>query len=174
MTSTIAIASDHAGFKMKEMLKPKLSAMGYEVVDLGTNSEQSVDYPDIANEMANWLKKHDGEKGILVCGSGLGISMAANRHSHVRAALCHSERDAQMSRAHNDANVICLAGREEFYASNDAPDKIPSLEHCANMAGQFVAKFLTTELDKSNERHAKRVAKMGCLGNGASQRNLNG
>jgi len=170
--TTIAIASDHAGFKMKELLKAKLAATGHEVVDLGTNSEQSVDYPDFANNMANWLKSHPDEKGILVCGSGIGISMAANRHAHVRAVLCRSELDAKMAREHNDANVICLSGREAFYAPNNAPDKIPSLEQCADIAEKFIAKFLSTELDKTNERHKRRVDKMGCLGTGASCRKL--
>jgi ribose 5-phosphate isomerase B len=103
----IAIASDHAGFKLKEFLSSKLS----NVTDLGTDSEQSVDYPDSAKIMAEHLKANPNTMGILICGSGIGITMAANRFNHVRAALCRDADDAKMSRLHNDANVLVLGGR---------------------------------------------------------------
>lgn len=103
----IAIASDHAGFKLKEFLSSKLS----NVTDLGTDSEQSVDYPDSAKIMAEHLKANPNTMGILICGSGIGITMAANRFNHVRAALCRDAEDAKMSRLHNDANVLVLGGR---------------------------------------------------------------
>ena len=103
----IAIASDHAGFKLKAFLSSKLS----NVTDLGTDSEQSVDYPDSAKIMAEHLKANPNTMGILICGSGIGITMAANRFNHVRAALCRDAEDAKMSRLHNDANVLVLGGR---------------------------------------------------------------
>lgn len=105
----ILIASDHAGFLLKEFLKEQLTKSGFKVSDLGCNSaEKSVDYPDFAQKLC---KKLDGEFGILICGSGVGISIAANRFKHIRAALCQSVKLAKLSRAHNDANVLCLGSR---------------------------------------------------------------
>lgn len=103
----IAIASDHAGFQLKEFLSSKLS----NVTDLGTDSAQSVDYPDSAKIMAEHLKAYPSSVGILICGSGIGITMAANRYSHIRAALCRDVEDAKISRLHNNANVLVLGGR---------------------------------------------------------------
>jgi len=107
----IAIASDHAGFQLKSQLKQDLADMGYAVVDLGTNGQDSVDYPDFGYAMAAALKSGKAGRGVLVCGSGIGISIAANRHPMVRAALVHDALGARMSRLHNDANVICFGGR---------------------------------------------------------------
>ncbi len=103
----IAIASDHAGFKLKEFLISNLP----NAADLGTNSEQSVDYPDSAQTLSEHLKAHPSSIGILICGSGIGITMAANRFSHIRAALCRDVEDAKISRLHNNANVLVLGGR---------------------------------------------------------------
>lgn len=108
---TIAIASDHAGFVLKHALKTELRELGYEPLDLGPDSEASVDYPDYGYKMANALKEGKASKGILICGSGIGISIAANRASHVRCALCHNEETAKLAREHNDANVLALGAR---------------------------------------------------------------
>lgn len=107
----IAIGSDHAGFALKEMLKKELAAGGHPVVDVGTSSEASCDYPDFAAAVARSVARKECERGILVCGTGIGMSMAANRTAGVRAAVCHGEYAAEMSRRHNDANVLCLGSR---------------------------------------------------------------
>jgi ribose 5-phosphate isomerase B len=106
----ILIASDHAGFGLKEHLKKYLSS-NYDVLDLGTNSEVSVDYPDFGLALAKAIEDKKAEQGILVCGSGVGISIAANRNKAVRAALVNNEELARLSRLHNNANVICLGAR---------------------------------------------------------------
>jgi ribose 5-phosphate isomerase B len=107
----IAIASDHGGFELKEVLKADLEEMGLAIVDLGCYDTSSVDYPDYANKLAAALQNESATRGILVCGSGIGISIAANRHSHIRAALVHDALTAKLSREHNNANVIVLGGR---------------------------------------------------------------
>lgn len=107
----IAIASDHGGFEIKELLKSELEHMGYGIVDLGCHDSASVDYPDYANKMAAALLNDTASRGVLICGSGIGISIAANRHKHVRAALVHDEQTARLSREHNNANVLVLGER---------------------------------------------------------------
>ncbi len=104
----IAVASDHAGFDLKEILKRDLQEAGHEVLDLGTNSTASVDYPDFGRAMGDAIASGKAERGVLVCGSGIGISMAANRNPKVRAVLAHDVTSARLSREHNDANVDCL------------------------------------------------------------------
>jgi len=96
MTETIAIAADHGGFEMKSLLVKDLEAAGYKVLDLGTNSPESVDYPDFAHALAVALKEGRAARGVLLCGSGIGISIAANRHRHIRAALVHDETGARL------------------------------------------------------------------------------
>ncbi len=108
---TIAIASDHAGYDLKTELKDVLTELGYDVLDLGADGSQSVDYPDFGYAMAAAIKAGKAERGVLVCGSGIGISIAANRHLEVRAALIHDAYGARMCRLHNDANVIAFGGR---------------------------------------------------------------
>ena len=140
---TIAIASDHAGFELKGLLKDELSALGFEPLDLGTNSASSVDYPDFADRLALALKESKARRGVLICGTGIGISMAANRHRHIRAAVVHDATSARLTRRHNDANVLCLGAR---------------------LTGTDVAKdclkvFLTTDFEGG--RHENRVAKLG-------------
>ncbi|ASM36585.1 MAG: ribose 5-phosphate isomerase B [Campylobacter sputorum] len=107
----IFIASDHAGFEAKEYTKNLLLKLGYNVVDLGCdNADVSVDYPDFAKLLS--LKITDSEiYGVLICGSGIGISITANRHNHIRCALCHDTYTAKLSRLHNDANVLAFGGR---------------------------------------------------------------
>lgn len=107
----VAIASDHGGFEMKSLLIEELVRLGYEALDLGCHGPASVDYPDYADHMAAALKDGKADRGVLLCGSGIGISMAANRHAHVRAALCHDNYTARMCRQHNDANVLVLGAR---------------------------------------------------------------
>ena len=111
MNQSIAIGSDHAGFALKESLVETLAQLGYETIDLGTDSADSVDYPDFAHAVAAALGAGKADKGVLICGSGIGISMAANRHPKVRAALVHDALGARMCRQHNDANVIVFGGR---------------------------------------------------------------
>ena len=107
----IAIASDHAGYDLKSTLAEQLANLGHEVLDLGTHSPDSVDYPDFAEAMAAAIAEGRAERGVLVCGTGIGVSMAANRHSMLRAALCHDETSARLAREHNDANVLALGAR---------------------------------------------------------------
>ena len=106
----IAVASDHAGFILKEHLKKVLKNLSHEVMDYGTDSTESVDYPDYAAKAAQALSRGDCERVVLVCGSGIGMSIAANRFSRVRAALCRSVEDAELSRRHNDSNALAVGG----------------------------------------------------------------
>lgn len=140
MSKKIVIASDHAGFELKEKIKEILS--DHEIIDLGTNSEASVDYPDYAAKLADHLKSHPQMQGILICGSGIGISIAANRHSHIRAALCHNELTAKLSREHNNANVLVLGAR--IIPEEDVP--------------QIIESFLNTKF--LSGRHENRVQKL--------------
>ena len=107
----VAVASDHAGWELKEFAKSVLSKLGHEVVDVGTYSEESVDYPDFAQAACHKVLDGEVQRAVLVCGSGIGMSMAANRFKGIRAALCNELYAAKFSRLHNDANVLCLAGR---------------------------------------------------------------
>lgn len=106
----VYIASDHAGYPLKQVIvKEFLSKKGINFQDLGTNSEKSVDYPKFAKKLSQKINKTS--MGILICGSGIGVSISANRHKHIRASLCHNVNSAKMTRKHNDSNVICLQGR---------------------------------------------------------------
>lgn len=142
VSERIAVAADHAGVDLKATLSEVLRERGYEVLDLGTNGPESVDYPDFAGKLAAALADGRASRGVLVCGTGIGISIAANRHPHVRAALCHNATDARLSRQHNDANVLALGART---------------------VGPEVARdCLETFLDTAFEggRHQRRVDKM--------------
>jgi len=107
----IAIASDHAGYKIKEMIKHLLKESGYKFVDFGTGNEDSVDYPDFAFKVAEDVSSGESKSGILICGTGLGMSIAANKVNGIRAVTAHDKFTAEMSRRHNDANVLCLGAR---------------------------------------------------------------
>jgi len=144
--ATIAIASDHGGYDLKQLLIDDLKAKGHEVLDLGTNGPDSVDYPDYADLMAAAIKGGKAGRGILLCGTGIGISIAANRHPELRAALVHDALTARLSRLHNDANVIVMGGR------------ILGIE----LAKDCLDVFLKTEFEGG--RHARRVAKMSHAG----------
>ena len=107
---TIYIASDHAGFALKDLIiNDYLLKKDINYIDLGTKSENSVDYPKFAKKLCKKITPKS--MGILICGSGIGVSISANRHSHIRASLCHNENSAKMTRKHNDSNVICFQGR---------------------------------------------------------------
>ncbi len=107
----IAIGADHGGFHLKEMIRVLVEELGHEVRDLGCYSTASVDYPDLAKLVCENVEAGTADRGILICGTGLGMSMAANRYVHVRAALCHDHYTARMSREHNNANVLCMGER---------------------------------------------------------------
>ncbi|MDO9042345.1 MAG: ribose 5-phosphate isomerase B [Desulfocapsaceae bacterium] len=107
----IAIGADHGGFHLKEIIRVLAEELGHEVQDLGCYSPASVDYPDLAKLVCEKVEAGTADRGILICGTGLGMSMAANRYLHVRAALCHDHYTARMSREHNNANVLCMGER---------------------------------------------------------------
>jgi ribose 5-phosphate isomerase B len=141
----IAIAADHAGFALKERLRERLAAEGHEVVDFGTNSAESCDYPDYAQAVAREVGQGRTDRGILVCSTGIGMAMAANKVAGVRAAPAESEDEVRLTREHNDANVLTLGARYLDEAR----------------AGALVEIFLSTEF--SGGRHARRVAKIAQL-----------
>jgi len=105
------IGTDHAGFEVKPFVIEYLQKKGIEVEDLGCYSSESVDYPDYAHKVAKAVLENEGSKGILICGSGIGMSLAANKHKGIRAALCHDYYTASMARKHNDANILCFGAR---------------------------------------------------------------
>ena len=107
----VVLAADHGGFGLKEVLKPVLSQAGWQVLDVGCDSEDSVDYPDYANKAVARIVCGECERGILICGTGIGMSIAANRERKIRAANCCNEYTARMSREHNNANILCLGAR---------------------------------------------------------------
>lgn len=111
MPEVIPIGADHAGYELKERLKAALAALGYEPLDVGTDSTASVDYPDFAHAVASKVEHHEAARGILLCGTGLGMSYAANRHPGVRAAVAWTPEVARLARQHNDANVLVLPAR---------------------------------------------------------------
>ena len=139
----VAIASDHAGYEMKTALREEISSLGYGVLDLGTDSPDSVDYPDFAHALAEAVTQGKAGQGVLVCGSGIGVSITANRHPGIRAALCHNAETARLSRQHNDANVLAMG------------ERIIGVD----VARECLRAFLETEFEGG--RHARRVAKMG-------------
>ena len=107
----VFLASDHAGFRLKEEIKNFLLKKGKKVLDLGTNNTNSVDYPDFAHRLSKKIKKRNNHFGILVCGSGIGMEITANRHKNIRAALCYNIKSTKLSRTHNNANVMTLGAR---------------------------------------------------------------
>jgi len=111
MAEVIPIGADHAGFALKERLKQELKALGYEPLDLGTFSAESTDYPDYAHPVASQVEQGEARRGVLLCGTGLGMAYAANRHHGVRAAVAWTPEIARLSRAHNDSNILVLPAR---------------------------------------------------------------
>ncbi len=139
----IAVASDHAGFSLKTEIAAHLDEAGHEVVDLGTDSTESVDYPDFGEAIGRAVANGDAERGVAVCGSGIGICMAANKVGGVRAATVHDVTSARLTRLHNDANIACLG--ERFTGVQTALDAVDA--------------FVSTEFEGG--RHARRVGKIG-------------
>ncbi len=140
MTKSIAIACDHAGLPLKDALKAAMPEIAW--LDLGTNTVDSVDYPDYAGKLADAIKDGKAEKGVLICGSGIGISIAANRHKHIRCALVSESTSAKLCRQHNDANVLALGAR------------LTGIE----IAKDCLSVFLSTAFEGG--RHQKRVDKL--------------
>jgi ribose 5-phosphate isomerase B len=144
----IAIGSDHAGYDLKQAVVPFLRDGGHELVDVGTDSAESVDYPDFASRAAQMVADGAADRAVIVCGSGVGVSIVANKVSGIRAVNAHDADEAEMSRRHNDANVIALAGR-----------RLP-----ADDAASIVERFLATEFEGG--RHERRVEKIGAVERG--------
>jgi len=142
----IALASDHAGFQLKEALKPLLTELGHQVVDFGTDSINSVDYPDFIIPACRAVAGGECDRGIAICGTGIGASITANKMRGIRAALCHDTYSAWQSRSHNDANVLCLGGR------------VIGVE----LAKRIVRIWLETDFSGA-ERHRRRLAKVRAL-----------
>ncbi|MCK9625304.1 MAG: ribose 5-phosphate isomerase B [Bacteroidales bacterium] len=140
----VGMASDHAGYELKEALKPLVSKLGYQIKDFGTNSNESMDYPDTAHPLGYAIENEDVNFGIAICGSGNGISMTLNKHQGVRAALCWTPELANLARQHNNANVLSLPARF-----------IPQ-----SMAEEIVKAFFTASFEGG--RHQRRVEKIAC------------
>ena len=146
----IAIGSDHAGLAMKDSIRDHLVKQGHDVIDAGTNTEESVDYPDYAQAVAVKVGNSDVDRGVLVCGSGIGMAMAANKVAGVRAAACYTVELARLSRQHNDSNVLSLGER----LVDDA------------LSVEIVDAWLETEFEAG--RHERRVSKITKLDDGAT------
>jgi ribose 5-phosphate isomerase B len=144
MMPKIAIGADHAGFELKEKMAEWLKRSGFESKDFGTYSSESTDYPDFAHPVALAVEKKECDLGILICGSGNGVAITANKHQGVRAAICWNEELASLARQHNDANILCLPAR---YISGDLAMKIAD-------------KFLSSSFEGG--RHERRVKKIAC------------
>jgi ribose 5-phosphate isomerase B len=140
----IAIGGDHAGFIYKQLITEALTAQGHLVTDFGPGSEASVDYPDHVHPLASSIEKGENELGILICGSGNGVAITANKHQSIRAALCWLEELGSLARQHNNANVLCL------------PARFISIE----LAQKIVNAFLTAQFEGG--RHQTRVDKIAC------------
>lgn len=144
MDKKIALAADHAGYELKECIKQYLTDRGFEVIDFGTNSAESVDYPDFAHKLGDAIDKEEVQRGIAICGTGNGISMALNKHQKVRCALSWNKEIAALGRQHNNANVVALPAR--FITEEEAK--------------QVVQTFLDTPFEGG--RHERRVNKIAC------------
>ena len=142
MTKNIFISCDHGGFYLKEQIVEYLLKKSYKINDLGTSDASSVDYPDYSYILVNKMKNNLDSIGILLCGTGIGMSIAANRYSHIRAALCSDEDMARLSRQHNDANVLVIGGRTTSL----------------NSAKKIIDVFFSTDFEKG--RHTERLKKI--------------
>ena len=144
LSKPIAVGADHAGFVYKQVIVDLLKGKGYQVKDFGTHSPDSVDYPDFAHPVASSVESGDMACGILVCGSGNGVAIAANKHQGIRAALCWTDELAKLSRLHNNANILCIPQRFVSQAVAEA----------------MVSVYLKTAFEGG--RHEKRVGKIAC------------
>jgi len=151
----IAIGSDHRGFEAKEQIKVIIRQLGHSFMDVGTNDTNPTDYPDAAYEAAIAVAADEADRAILVCATGLGMSITANKIKGIRAALCHDELSAQISRHHNDANVLCISG-----------DQIGEV-----LLRKIVEVWLTTEFNGG--RHRRRVDKIRAIEEGGTPQDLN-
>jgi ribose 5-phosphate isomerase B len=140
----IALGGDHAGFQYKEVLKQQLEKQGHELKDFGPFSDASVDYPDFVHPLSTAVENKEYELGILICGSGNGVAITANKHAGIRAALCWEKELARLARSHNNANVLCIPAR---FVSEE-------------LAQEMVDAFLTTPFEGG--RHQTRVDKISC------------
>ena len=140
----LAIGGDHAGFDYKQKIFHNLKQQGFEIEDFGTHNPDSVDYPDFAHPVASFVEANPDSLGILVCGSGNGVAMAANKHSGIRAAVCWNEELAKLARQHNNANILCIPAR--FVSPQ--------------MAASMISTFLSEQFEGG--RHANRVHKISC------------
>ncbi|MBN1359940.1 MAG: ribose 5-phosphate isomerase B [Sedimentisphaerales bacterium] len=150
----IAIGSDHRGYDAKQQIKAIVAQLGHECVDFGTDGAHPVDYPDLAYIVAKAVSEHQADRAILICATGLGMSIAANKVRGIRAALCHDELTARISRDHNDTNILCLSG-----------DQIGEV-----LLRKIVEAWLTTEF--SGGRHQRRVSKICAIEEGRDPREL--
>jgi ribose 5-phosphate isomerase B len=141
----VAVGSDHAGYEAKERAKQVLASLGAQVLDEGTTSNESVDYPDFGAAVGRAVARGEAERGVLICGSGIGISIAANKIPGVRAAVCWNEETARLARRHNDANVLCIGAR---FVDPD-------------LAARMIRAFVETGFDGG--RHQQRVDKLSKL-----------
>lgn len=141
----IVIGADHAGYELKEIITNLLKEIGYEPVDIGTGSSCSVDYPDYAEAVAKAVSDGIYERGILICGTGIGMSIVANKFKNIRAALCNDLFTAKMSRLHNDANILCMGSRIIG----------------TGLAKEIVKTWLTTNFE--GDRHLKRLEKLNLI-----------
>ena len=142
MALKLAIGGDHAGFQLKQKIILLLEEQGYFVEDFGCFTDESVDYPDFVHPLAEAIERKEFDFGILICGSGNGVAMTANKHPGIRAALCWNEMLANLARSHNNANILCLSGRFVDY----------------ELAKEIVYIFLNTSF--SGGRHIKRIEKI--------------
>ena len=142
ISEKVILASDHAGFKLKEEIKKFLIKKRKKVLDLGTKNTSSVDYPDYAHLLSKKMKKSENQFGILICGSGIGMSMVANKHKNIRAALCYDTKSTKLSRQHNNANVMTIGARLIK----------------KNIALKCVSTFLETDFNRG--RHLRRIKKI--------------
>ena len=140
----IILGADHAGFESKKLITEWLHKNNYETLDCGTNSKDSVDYPDFAHHVANGIIANKGEFGILICGTGNGVAMVANKHPNIRAGICWNVEVAKLTKAHNNANIICLPAR--FISFQEMIDIIKA--------------FIETEFE--GHRHLNRIKKINC------------
>ncbi len=150
----IAVGSDHRGFEAKQLIKAMITQLGHECVDFGTTNNDPVDYPDPAYQVAMAVSKKQADRAILACATGLGMSIAANKIKGIRAALCHDELCAQISRDHNDANVLCISG-----------DQVGEV-----LLRKIVEVWLSTEF--SGGRHQRRVNKIAAIEEGKDPREV--
>ena len=151
----VAVGSDHRGFDAKQQTKAIVAQMGYECIDFGTDGTHPVDYPDLAFVVATAVSEKKADRAILICATGLGMSIAANKVKGIRAALCHDELSAHISRDHNDTNILCLSG-----------DQIGEV-----LLRKIVEAWLSTEF--SGGRHQRRVNKITAIEQGGDPRDLN-